>query len=122
MGRWGPYPYVPKVTPDSVLHLADAISSHANEVWEQLGESSTSWVGCVPFSDKGMTQEQVTLMEELAEDNSYWKTALSFIRSSSSRKWGTLSVKQQDWIMDIIASLGVELNRREAEEVFEEQH
>lgn len=120
MGRWGPYPYVPQVTPDSVLHLADTISAHANEVWEQLGASGTSWVGGVPFSDKGMTQDLVTLMEELAEDNDYWKTALSFIRSSSSRRWGTLSAKQQNWVMDIIASLEVELNRRTAREVFEE--
>lgn len=121
MGKWGPRPYVPRVTPDSVLHFADAISAHANEVWEPLGESNASWVGGVPFSDKGMTQDLVTLMEELAEGDGYWKTALSFIRSSSSRKWGTLSVKQQDWAINIIASLEAELNRRTAEEVFKDE-
>ena len=118
MGRWGPYPYAPQASPSDVLHFADTVSAHANEVWEQLGASSTSWVGSVPFSDKGMTQDYVTLMEKLAEDNDYWKTALSFIRSSSSSKWNSLSLKQQDWIQGIIASLVVELNKNTAREVF----
>lgn len=120
MGRWGPVPYTPQLEVSDVLHIADAISAHADQVWEQLGASSSSWLGGVPLSDKGMTQDMMTLMEELAEDNSYWKTALSFIRSISSRKWGTLTAKQQDWALDIIASLGVELDRKTAKEVFEE--
>jgi len=120
MGKWGPLQHVPDVAPEDTLHIADMISAHANEVWEQLGDAATSWVGGVPFSEQGMSQNIMTLMEELAEDNEYWKTALSFIRSISSRKWGSLTDKQQDWAENIVASLGVELDRRTAKEVFDE--
>lgn len=139
MGKWGPTPYPPNITPGGILHIADMISAHANEVWEQLdvielgkstgsaeparptkstGSASSSWLGGVPFSDEGMTQDMMILMQELAEDEEYWKTALSFVRGSSSRKWDTLSEKQQDWVETIVASLAVELNKRTAKEVF----
>lgn len=120
MGRWGPNPYIPQVAPSDLMHFADAISAHADEIWEQLGAASTSWVGSVPFQEQGMTQEKMTLMEELAEDSDYWKTALSFVRSISSRKLDTLTEKQSDWLLNIIASLEVELNKRIGEEVFNE--
>lgn len=120
MGRWGPNPYIPQATPSDLMHFADVISAHADEVWEQLGAVSTSWVGGVPFQEQGMTQEKMTLMEELAEESDYWKTSLSFVRSMSSRKLDTLTEKQTDWLLNIIASLGVELNRRIGEEVFKE--
>lgn len=121
MGKWGPHPYTPQVFPGAIIHLADMVSAHANEVWEQLGASEASWVGGVPLLSQGMTQELMTLMEELAEGSEYWKTALSFVRSMSNRKIGTLSAKQQDWIHNIIASLKVELDKREAERAFGEE-
>lgn len=118
MGKWGPSPHVPAVAPEDALHIADMISAHANEVWEQLEDVATSWIGGVPFSEQGMSQNIMTLMEELAEDNEYWKTALSFIRSTSSRKFNTLSEKQRDWVYSIVDSLNVEMNKRSALEVF----
>lgn len=136
MGKWGPTSHPPSITPGSILHIADMISAHANEVWELLdtagsvesfesveptksaSSASSSWLGGVPFQDQGMTQDMMILMQELAEDEEYWKTALSFVRGSSSRKWSSLSEKQQDWIFTIVASLEVELNKRTAKELY----
>lgn len=119
MGRWGPQPYTPKLSLGVILHLADAISAHADEVWEQLGGSGSSWVSGVPFSVVGMTQEKMSLLGELAEDDKYWKTALGFVRSSSTREWTSLTTKQQDWMQNISDSLTVELSRKESREAFE---
>lgn len=79
-----------------------------------------SWIGIedVPFSDKGMTKEKMDLLKELAEDNSYWASALHFIQSIKSRKYASLTHKQQDWLFDICATLEVELNKRTAEDLF----
>lgn len=118
MGRWGPTPHTPKISLDVVLHLADAISAHANEVWEPLGIAGDSWVGSVPFSVQGMTQDKMDLFGELAEGGGYWKTGLSFVRSVSSRKYDGLTEKQQVWIEKIIQSLGEELDKRTAKDEY----
>lgn len=121
MGRWGPNQYFPQACPSDIIHIADALSARAHEIWEQLGTGPSSWLGDVPFTDKGMTQEKVDIMEELAEDNEYWKTALSFFRSVSTRKFSTLSDRQKDWLYNIVDSLEVELNRKEARKAFESE-
>jgi hypothetical protein len=79
-----------------------------------------TWIGTedVPFSDKGMTKEKMDLLKELAEDNSYWASALHFIQSIRNRKYASLTSKQQDWLFEICATLEVELNRRTAEDLF----
>ena len=108
MGRWGPNQRIPKVSLSDILHFSDAISAHADEVWEQLGGTGTSWIGGIPFSEQGMTQDMMFLFAKLAENDEYWKTALSFVRSVSSRKWSSLTEKQQDWIGKICDSLAKE--------------
>ena len=118
MGKWGPDKRIVYIAPEDALHIADAISAHANDVWEQLGDITTSWIGGVPFSEQGMTQDAMTLMEELAGNNEYWKTSLSFVRSTSSLRFSNLTEKQQAWIFNIVDSLNVELNKRAAKEAF----
>ncbi len=119
MGRWGPNQYFPQVDSSDIIHIADVLSAHANEVWDKLGAESPGWLGGVSFADEGMTQAKMDVMEELAKDDEYWKTALSFIRSSSTRKMSTLSEKQKSWLYNIIDSLEVELDKKEAREAFE---
>ena len=119
-GKWGKVPAIPSVVPREILHFADMISAHAHEVWVPPGEKSSSWVTSVPYESHGMTQEKMDMMAVLAEDDDYWKTALQFVRSTSGRKFATLSVKQQDWIENIIASLAVEINKKEGMEAFNE--
>lgn len=81
-----------------------------------------TWIGSpeVPFARLGMTQEMWALMRELGEDNEYWKSAYSFVSGVKHRKLDTLTDRQRAWLEEIIATLGVELNRRTAREVFEE--
>ena len=79
-----------------------------------------TWIGEVPFTDLGMTQERIDLLDELAGTNDYWKSARSFLKGVEHREASSLSEKQQDWIENIVASLGVELNRKVAKELFEE--
>jgi len=83
-----------------------------------------SWIGSagVPFEDVGMTEEKYKLLEVLAKDDKYWRNAQSFLRQVEGVRISTLTLRQRNWIYDIEASLGVELNRRAAKEVFEEQH
>ena len=119
-GKWGKVPYMPTSTPADLLHFADMISAHAHEVWEPPGEKSSSWITSIPYANYGMTQEMMDIMAEIAEDNEYWKTALQFVRSTSGRKFNTLSEKQQIWVENIIASLAVEINKKEGRDVFNE--
>ncbi len=119
-GKWGKVPSVPSVLPREILHFADMISAHAHEVWEPPGEKSSSWITSIPYESHGMTQIKMDMMTILAEDDDYWKTALQFVKSTSGRKFATLSVKQQDWVENIVASLDVEINRKEAREAFNE--
>ena len=81
-----------------------------------------SWIGSprVPFSEIGMTQEKLDLMKELAENNEYWRNASSFIRAVANRKLSSLSLRQRNWIYEIDASLGDELNKKIAKELFDE--
>lgn len=79
------------------------------------------WIGKTPFEEIGMTEDKVSLMEELAEDNVYWSNALSFMRSIQTRKLSSLTNRQRNWLYDIDAALGVELNKRIAREAFEDR-
>ncbi len=117
-GRWGDPVYWPEITPSAMLHMADLVSAHAEQVWP-IGETvKPTWVGATPFMEIGMTEDKMRLFEELAEDNDYWKSSLRFIRQMSSRKLSSLTEKQRDWLENIEASLGVELSKREGEEAF----
>lgn len=78
------------------------------------------WEGDTPFKEIGMTEDKMRLLEELAQDNNYWKNSLYFIRSVSSRKLHSLTLRQRNWLFDIDATLGVELNKRTAREVFDD--
>jgi hypothetical protein len=66
-----------------------------------------------------LTDEQIKLLEELASDSDYWSNALDFIHQTLGRELSSLSDKQVDWYYQIIASLDVEFNRREAIKAFE---
>lgn len=79
-----------------------------------------AWIGSpeAPFARLGMTQEMWGLMKELSEGNEYWASARSFVSGVKHRKVDTLTDSQRSWLEDIIATLGVELNRRIAREVF----
>jgi len=121
MGKWGDPEYFPEVTPSAILHLADMVSANAEKVWGTEKMEEISWAGDIPFKDQGMDEDKMSLFEELAEDNEYWKSALKFVKQVSSRKLSSLTDNQRGWLQDIIASLTVELNRKTAREVFEEQ-
>jgi len=77
-----------------------------------------SWIGDIPFEELGMNQERLDLLEELSEDNDYWKAASSFLQQVKDSKFSSLSDLQRNWVYEIIATLGVELNRKIARFVF----
>ncbi len=77
-----------------------------------------SWVTHIPFKEQGMTEDMVVLLEDLAEESDYWSSASDFVYQVHSRDHSSLSDKQRDWIGDIIATLAVELNRKEAKELY----
>jgi Arc/MetJ-type ribon-helix-helix transcriptional regulator len=66
-----------------------------------------------------LTDEQIELLEELAEGNDYWSNAHEFIHQSLGRELSSLSDKQLDWYYVIEASLNVELDKIEARRAFE---
>ncbi len=114
-GRWGDPVYWPQVTPAAMLHLADTISAHAEQIWP-IGETLKSdWVGATPFQEIGMTKEKMQLLRELGPDSDYWKSALGFINQITSRKLSSLTNKQKNWLRNIEAGLSEELNKREEE-------
>lgn len=79
-----------------------------------------SWVGQVPFTELGMTQELMTLLVELSEGGGYWTQAYGFVNNVSGRTLSSLTDRQRDWLDNIVASLNVELNKRTAKEVWEQ--
>ena len=77
-----------------------------------------TWIGSIPFEELSMTENMIILLEELAEDSEYWRSASSFIHQVKDRELSTLSDSQRDWIGGIMATLTVELDRRTAKDVF----
>lgn len=71
-----------------------------------------SWIGSVPFTDLGMTQGKLDLMNELAEENDYWMRACAFVRATTHRKLSSLSDFQRRWLTTIILDLDYELEKR----------
>lgn len=73
-----------------------------------------SWIGSngVPFQDIGMTQRKWDLLKEMAEGGGYWATAYQFVRGVTNRKLPSLSLRQRNWLTEIITSLGEELNSK----------
>lgn len=78
------------------------------------------WPSGVPFEEIGMNEDKYTLLKELAKDNSYWESSLSFIEGIRGRNIEGLSDKQSDWLCGISAKLERELDKRVAKEVFSE--
>lgn len=72
-----------------------------------------TWIGDIPFKELGMDEDKMNLLTELAKDNDYWRKAFSFVDQVRDREYSSLSDKQQDWLSNIVASLGVELNKIE---------
>ena len=77
-----------------------------------------SWVTHIPFKEQGMTEDMVVLLEDLAEESDYWRSASDFVYQVQGRDHSSLSDGQKDWIRDIIATLAVELNRKVARELY----
>lgn len=71
-----------------------------------------TWIGQVPFEDIGMTEDKMSLMKELAGDNSYWKKAHDFIQSIAGSVPSSLSYNQRRWLSTIILGLDDELHKR----------
>ncbi len=82
-----------------------------------------TWIGKkdVPFKDLGMTTELHDLMVELASDNDYWKSALSFMSSVTNREYSSLSDKQQDWLCSMATSLRIEMDKRVTKDLFSDE-
>lgn len=119
-GRWGDPIYWPEITPSTILHIADVISAHAEQVWPIGDIIKPEWVGSTPFQEIGMDVEKLDLMKELAVDNAYWKSSLGFFKQVASRKLSSLTDKQRTWLFSIEASLSDELNKRGAEDTMSE--
>ncbi len=119
-GKWGTTAYWPEITSSAILHIADVISAHAEQVWPIGDIIKPEWVGSTPFQEIGMDDDKLELMKELAEDNNYWKGSLGFFRQVASRKLSSLTDKQRDWLYSIEASLSKELSKREGVEAFSE--
>lgn len=73
-----------------------------------------SWLGSddTPFKDIGMTESKMVLLEELAEDSSYWFRSQAFVEAARYRKLYSLSLKQRNWLTEIIVALGIEQEKR----------
>ncbi len=73
-----------------------------------------TWIGSpeVPFSSIGMTQEKMDLLEELSEEGGYWERACLFVRVATNRHLYSLTLRQRNWLTEIVFSLGIELEKR----------
>lgn len=120
MGMWGDPTYSMAVTFSTILSLADSISSRAHEVWGEEKMQESTWHGDTPFKDRGMDADKMELLKELIEDNAYWQAANRFMEQVSTRKFSSLTVKQQDWLDDIVAQLADELNKKTGKEVWKD--
>lgn len=80
----------------------------------RLAGCELSWIGSngVPFEDLGVTEDKMNLLEELAEDNSYWKKAHDFLKSIVGRWPSSLTYNQRQWLTTIILDLDSELDKR----------
>jgi len=80
----------------------------------------TTWIGdnSTPFTEYGMTDDKMKLLDSLSETSDYWKAARNFISQAKDMKTSALSPKQLDWIESICASLESELNRKDSKEAF----
>jgi len=112
MGKWGTPEYWPEITPSAMLHMADMISAHAEQIWPIGGDLKPSWTGSTPFQEIGINEEEMQLLEELAEDIDYWKSACSFVKSLRNRKFSSLTDKQRNWLDSIKSSLEDELDKQ----------
>jgi len=65
-----------------------------------------TWHGSVPFTEAGMNEEKYSLLKELAKDSYYWKSALDFVNGVSGRALSSLTLRQRNWMVEIITSLG----------------
>lgn len=79
-----------------------------------------TWFGEIPFKELGMTDEKFSLLKDLALSSDYYQKALEFIKGVSTRKPSSLSLRQRNWLTEIIASLEDKLNKKEAEQLFTE--
>jgi len=82
----------------------------------------SEWHGAeeIPFESIGMNSDNWDLLDELAGNSDYWEKAFHFVKQIRYRGPSSLSDSQTDWLHNIIASLGVEVNRREAKEAFKD--
>lgn len=73
-----------------------------------------SWIGSpiIPFEDIGMTQEKWDLLESLSMQGGYWRRAFLFIRGATNRRLSSLSLRQRNWLTEIVYSLDIELERK----------
>lgn len=73
-----------------------------------------TWIGSsrVPFSDIGMTQEKMDLLDGLAYEDDYWMKACLFVKAVTYRKLSSLSDHQRRWLTTIIMDLGDRLYKR----------
>ena len=113
MGKWGEQPYWPEITPATILHMADMVSAHAEEVWPIQGKLKPTWEGSSPFQEIDISLEQMQLAEELARDNEYWQAACSFMKGLRNRKLSSLTDKQLNWLNNIRESLDKELDKQD---------
>lgn len=72
------------------------------------------WIGSpeIPFALLGMTQEKLDLLESLSKSGGYWRRSNLFVRAATGRKLSSLSLRQRNWLTEIISSLDVELARK----------
>ena len=61
-----------------------------------------------------LTDEQQTLLAELADDSEYWKKAHDFFKQVEGRELSSLTDKQENWYINIEASINRENDLREA--------
>jgi len=64
----------------------------------------------IPLADQGMDQEMLDNLKYL--NTPYWQQAKKFIDDIADRKFSTLTINQQNYALDIIASLRVDTNRK----------
>lgn len=72
------------------------------------------WIGSneTPFAELGMTQDKLTLLQELAEDSPYWTRAHRFVNAVRNRRLSSLSDYQRRWLTTIIMDLDNELYKK----------
>lgn len=73
-----------------------------------------SWIGSpdIPFADIGMTQEKWDLLKSLSGQGGYWRRAYLFIKANTDRKLSSLTLRQRNWLTEIVIELEQELEEK----------